>query len=383
MKNTLIFSKMSFAVIVILLLIVIFERAYIGSNLWRYTHWLFNYDIEFVKRGLAGQILFLTHYDVGFSELQKVWLSIAILASIAFSLIVARTFFSPKNNVNTLFFLLALISSATVQHFIYDFGRFDSINLILAILSLFLIQKLNNAFLYFLIPILCILMVLFHEAAFFMFIPLIMSYWLYVQPKNFIAKALILVVIIICTYFVSTKGLVENMNLKEHHTYLEIKYGSDISISSLNVLHRNIKENLDFTTGSLDEKRAYDHLAFFITFLPLFFIFFKIISTSTSCHNNKFYYRLLVASCFSPILLYPVGEDHFRWWAIVFTNLFIITSLIAYQSKDARDEIFAITTKYKKLILMIIVFSIILGPLGNPSAYPFTINQYFINAYDL
>lgn len=383
MINLLKNSKFYFAVISLFLLMLIFERAFIGSNSWRYTHWLFNYDIEFVKRGFAGQILLITNYDMSFLQLEKVWLSITLTVSIIFSLIVARSFLLSKEKNNVHFFLLALISSATLQHFVYDFGRFDSINLIITMIALVLINKLTDKTLFLLMPALSLIMILVHEAAFFLFIPLIISYWLYIHPKTLFGKFIVFAFIIISTYLVSTKGLVDSMSLKEHHTYLEQKYETIISESSLNVLHRNLKDNIEFTAESIDKKRIFDHIGFFITFFPLFFILGKILLSISNFVNNKYHYYLIITACFTPLALYPLGEDHFRWWAIVITNLFLIISLFAYKSSNVYDKIAEITHKHKKMIIVTITLSIILGPLGNPSAYPFTLNQYFIDTFNL
>jgi hypothetical protein len=384
MKNSAKQSKYFLWIITLLLLAIIFERAFVGSNSWRYTHWLFNYDVEFVKRGLAGQLLLITNYDTNFSNLEPIWKSITWIALLLFTFVVARSFLSINQiKSNLLLFILAISSSATLQHFIYDFGRFDTVNLIISMIALLSINKLSDKALYLIIPFLCSVMILVHEASFFLFTPVIMSYWLYKSPKNILGKGIVFISILVLTYLVSTKGLIQTLSLKEHQMILEEKYGTNISASSLNVLHRDLKDNIKFTANSIDKKRVYDHIAFFITFLPLFIVLGKIISAIAQHAKTKKLFFLLVLSCVTPLALYPLGEDHFRWWAVGITNIFLIISLLTYQSQSITNDVIKVCELNKKLIITSIVLSLVLGPLGNPSAYPFTLNQYFIEALNL
>jgi hypothetical protein len=366
------------------LLILIYERAYIGGNDWRFTHLLFNYEIEFVKRGAIGELLRVLNYEISFSKIQYLWNGIAWITSLLFAYIIGRVLYIKQNTQGiTLFFIAALTSSATIQHFVYDLGRFDSINLIFAIACFLAIEKLSNRLLILIVPTLCTVMLLIHEATFFLFIPMVISYWIFKKPSGIVIKTLVSLLLVTATYIISTQGLVENESFNSHYERLLKQYGSNVSASSVNVLHRDVEENLQFTAESLDTKKIYDHLSLLIGLGPLFFLFLKIMYNIKQDMRFKENWRLLlfVFSCMTPLLLYPLGEDHFRWWAILFTNLFIALAILAYQNENIYKNIESVFMTHKRLVITSIVLSVILGPLGNPSAYPYTINQYLINLF--
>jgi len=377
-------SKYFILFFAIILLALIFERAFVGGNSWRYTHWLFDYDLGFIKRGLIGQLINDYNIKKSYINIEIIWSLVLFILYSVFMYIISRNL---KKEGQTsplfLFAFVALTSSATLQHFTYDFGRFDSINLILTMLLLLTIPKTPEKLLYIIIPVTSTVMVLIHEASFFLFIPLIISYWYFIYPTKLTPKLLSLIFVTIATFFIATQGKLESIDLPTHYALLFEKYGNNVSESSLQVLHRSLDQNLNFTMSSMDNKRLYDHIAFLITFLPLFIVFFKIFKKIFRQSETNISHAIVFVSCFSPLILYPLVEDQFRWWAIVITNLFMILSLWAHQYKTINQIIYNTFFQHKKLIFTSIILSMMLGPLGNPSAYPFTINQYFIHLFGI
>lgn len=366
------------------LIAIIFERSYVGGNDWRFTHWLFNYQIEFVKRGLLGEILTELNFYKSYANLQIIWLCISCSLSIIYFYIISRTIHFEKTTIPFLLFsILALTSSGTLQHFIYDFGRFDSVNLILLMVTLLIIPKINHKVLPFLIATVASIMILIHEASFFLFVPLMISYWYFIDPKDLSQKLIVSLFIVFITFLVSTKGKFQSENLNQHYTQATKEYGTNVSKSSLAVLHRDFNQNVEFTIKSINQKRIFDYISFIISSLPIFILFFVIFKSLLKLTETNITHILLVLACFAPLALYPLGEDHFRWWSIVITNIFIIVSLLAYHSEAIYNIVAEKTYHHKKLIFTAIIFSFLLGPLGNPSAYPFTINQFFIQLFEL
>lgn len=367
-------------VITVILLILILERAYVGGNDWRYTHWLFSYESGFIKRGLVGSFFELLGLNNDFFAITYWWNSVVFLVVCAFAYLSFRWLHNGKVSKGVLIFgLVFLTSSATVQHFTYDLGRFDSLNFLVTLVLLGVIshyQALPKRMVYALVMTLCALMILIHEAAFFMFVPLVFAYWLYKDQTGLFYKLIGFVFICIFTVFISTQGLLKEPEFNEYQASLIAKHGTQVSESSLNVLQRDVKSNVAFTAQSLDTKRLIDHLAFFVAFTPLFYLFFLVFV------NTKLNWRmvLLLSSAWAPLVLYPLGEDHFRWWAMAVTNFFMVLLFLTFQHVEFRNRIAEVFTKKAKLSYFIIVLSILLGPLGNPSAYPFTLNQYIVKA---
>ena len=86
---------------------------------------------------------------------------------------------------------------------------------------------------------------------------------------------------------------------------------------------------------------------------------------------NGFSKKLLFfASALGPLLgLYPLGHDHFRWWALALTNLFVILSIIAYYEQAFKKLIISTFYKYQVLVVVILVSSVVVGAMGVTSAF--------------
>jgi hypothetical protein len=64
------------------------------------------------------------------------------------------------------------------------------------------------------------------------------------------------------------------------------------------------------------------------------------------------------------LVLYPLGIDHFRWWALSLTNLFIITSFLMLSEKAFLESVFKFIEEHKRLVIGISVFGLLTGPIG-------------------
>ena len=76
---------------------------------------------------------------------------------------------------------MVFTSPLTTQHFIYDLGRFDIINFVITFLCFFIIEKFykKNLLVFILIGLLISIMILIHEASFFMFVFPIFAFWFF------------------------------------------------------------------------------------------------------------------------------------------------------------------------------------------------------------
>ena len=73
---------------------------------------------------------------------------------------------------------MVFVSPLTLQHFIFEIGRFEIINILITLLSFLIIEKFHkNTFLVliFIFPLLNF-MLLIHEGSFFMYIPMIFGF---------------------------------------------------------------------------------------------------------------------------------------------------------------------------------------------------------------
>ena len=83
-------------------------------------------------------------------------------------------------------------------------------------------------------------------------------------------------------------------------------------------------------------------------------------------------YRLigLIAS-FSPLMLYPIGYDHFRWWALSLTNLFVALTLMARNQSFAAHLQYTLVSHRMMVIFGVVGLSIWCGPILDVASYEF------------
>jgi len=265
-----------------------------------------------------------------------------------------------------LFFLIAVFHSATLQHFHYDLGRFDQIGLIAIILLIIKLPNLSQIFQVIIISITFLILILIHEAIFIMFGPLILGYWIFADNKIFrsnITKFLIFIFLGIATLLVSKYGLMKVINSDTYFEILKIEYGKIVDYGAILTLYRNLSDNLKFANNigfSIGH-----HLMMLIVVGPIIFLlsilFFKYLHIARKL-NVKTKYYFLMMSAFSPLLLYPIAVDRFRWISITITNLFIVIAILI-KDNNFKVELINTLEKYRLILFSTLIFSLILGPL--------------------
>ena len=96
--------------------------------------------------------------------------------------------------------------------------------------------------------------------------------------------------------------------------------------------------------------------------LPFFVLIYRFTSSMRSVAGYK--YNLLALASLSPLALYPLGYDSFRWWSLAITNFIIVIILVANLDKKIADNLFAFMEKNRQLAILVVVLGFISGPLG-------------------
>lgn len=279
----------------------------------------------------------------------------------------------PGNIGMYLFFFCAVANPATLQHFVFDAGRFDGFCLLLALMSLLSVELFSQYRSLFLIFILSIISILIHEASFFIFIPLVFSYFAYKNNKklNLYTVFISIFALFLVTYAISVLGLAQLYDIDHYYEILTMKYGSHINKNSLSVLYNG---SLDFNIKMTMEKvlnmnKFIHHLAMLLVFSPLIFLFYS----SLRCYLKKSsYFKILfIGSSLSPLFLYPLGFDHFRWWSLAITNLTISVCILTLDDEALLNFISETFYKYRNISLLFIIISLIVGPLCVMSSFKF------------
>ena len=346
------------------------------------TQYVFNYQFEFLKRGLLGELLRLSFDKVNSQIIYNISGFFLIILSVFFFKIFFLDFNKEKNIHKLIFSVMAFTSPLTLQHFIHDIGRQDIVNLLITFLSFFLIERFHkNYFLLFFTILLSIsTMLLIHEGSFFMFVPMIFGFWfLKNSNKNSVIIQLILIFIIVfITFYISNYGLSTKFTFIELNSYLLNRYFIPYDIdqivfiqkSALDVLFRDLFNTYDphvqyaiiedaivngFTIESL-----ISNLILILLLSPIFFIVYKIYFNIFKSSNLKTKIFLLLP--LSPFVLFLFGFDHMRWWALIFTNIFIAIFYLCKEKKDYQRIILNNVKEYKFLYFLLIFEAFLLGP---------------------
>ncbi len=152
---------------------------YLGTvNAWKATHWLFTYDLGFVKRGLLGTMASaMTPFDVT-----------PVAAIVAFSLGAAALFvvalgvfawpaFAKPLRWRTRAAALAALASPGFGYLLSDLGRFDIVNYALG-LGVIVATRAWGRFPDALFVVSAGVMLLIHEAALLLALPIVTLVWL-------------------------------------------------------------------------------------------------------------------------------------------------------------------------------------------------------------
>ncbi|MBW7856977.1 MAG: hypothetical protein H3C43_01430 [Leptonema sp. (in: Bacteria)] len=339
-----------------------------------YTGYLFNYENEFVKRGFIGEIIRLSGKPASFELVTQIGAISLILTTIVFFSI---SFYGFRNNLTetgaVLFILTLLTSSATLQHFYLEIGRFDVFNFFLALLCIWISFRVKSNIKYILILTLCSISILIHEAAFLMYIPMVMGFVLYntttkKQIFYLISTCLLLVTL---TWAVSTLGMVKKQNFEQHYLELISQYSNGhIDKGSVAVLHvtdwsKEMTASLMLLLNSesiVEHKRLLLYLGFFV----LLFSIITLQDFKQNAFNRK---HLILIFAISPLTLYPFGIDYYRWWSLAINNLLVSAALLSMYNTSFKQNLIQIFYRNQVLIILLAITSALNGPIGVNMAF--------------
>ena len=383
------FNSQNIYYIFIILISFVYLRAFGDVNTFTETQYLFNYEFEFLKRGFLGEILRLTFENVNSKHIYFFSLFFLILLLIFLSKIFFFDFNNKTNIYKLIFSITILICPLTLQHFIDDIGRQDIVNLLITLFTFFLIKKFykSNFFLATLVLFNSCIMLLIHEVSFFLFIPMIFSFWFLKSSQKNISFLILLsfLFIITITALISTHGLSTKFSYVDLNMYLLERYFFPFEIDeivfikndALMVLYRdlfnsydpNVENGIirDTIQGAFKLDVLNTNLILIILLSPIFFIAYKLYFEFFKISNFKTKFFLI--SALTPLIMFLLGYDHMRWWSIFFTNIFIAIFYLSKENNLYQKIIMNNVKKYQKLYLYLIPVSFLLGPVKATSTF--------------
>ena len=371
-NNTWLFLALSLSIIFLVWLranpeLFIFGESYLSN--WKYTHYLFSYESGFVKRGLIGELISILPIYASYSVINIIaYSSVFILCSI-FILIFIKLWVKHQEHYGFfLFMLLVLTSPATLQHFFYDVGRFDIYIYICSTSIMYGIYTFGSKhyiITFFLVSCFLSILILIHEATFFTITPLVLMFWHYIDSskKTIVLQIVSFMIVFLLTYLVSTKGDYTALTAEDHVLKLQSIYGSRVSKLSVDVLHNiSLEENIFLTIkNGLTLDSLSNHIYFLLFSLPSFYFSLGLYHRLKEHITIKI--GMLFLSVSSPLALYPLGYDYFRWWSFTITNVILVIIFLCLKNSKFSEAIFKYFEDKRKLVFFIIVLGFISGPL--------------------
>ena len=383
------FDSKNIYFIFIILISFVYLRAFGDVNTFTETQYLFNYEFEFLKRGFLGEILRLTFENVNSKDIYLFSLFFLILLLIFLSKIFYFDFNKKTNIYKLIFSITILICPLTLQHFIHDIGRQDIVNILITLFTFFLIKKFykSNFFLASLVLFNSCIMLLIHEASFFLFIPMIFGFWFLKSPQKNILFLILLsfLFIITITAVISTNGLSTKFSCVDLNMYFLERYVFHLKIDeivfinndALMVLYRdlfnsydpNVQHGIirDTIEGAFKINFLKINLILVILLSPIFFIAYKLYFEFFKISNFKT--KFFLVSALTPLIMFLLGYDHMRWWSIFFTNIFIAIFYLCKENNLYQKVIINNVKKNQRLYLYLISVSFLLGPVKATSTF--------------
>ncbi len=290
---------------------------------WAYTHFLFNYEAGFIKRGLIGEIFHTLNptYSDNYLWFTVVNLSLFIFA-VSSLLYCLYTLVNRKNSLLTAAALL-FASSLSPVYLAHTIGYFDVIGLLAVII---LTQLLNTTYSQWLILPVTLLCLLIHESFFIIFFPLLFIHVIFLQTKN-INKNTLLLAGVYATISFPVAFLLANYALLDLSSRLILQNQLEqiashpLRYDGFSVLVRGIGDNYGIMEPSLFS--LWSNLESLPVTLPTTIVLNIAIWKIVRPHYNASITLLICLASFSPLAMHILAWDTHRWNALMITTSFL------------------------------------------------------------
>ena len=333
---------------------------------WVLEHWVFTYEYEFIKRALVGETIRQLQVDASEATLSRIANSVSVASVAVLALFFyTRVVVSGREAGEWLFLFLATTHFATLQHFLFDAGRFDHLGVLLLLASILGTERLPPGPSLLAVVSLSGIGILVHEAFYFMFVPMSLAYWLYHNREvagSFPSALISGVVLSLATWLVARHGGVDSMTWAEYVAARQSTYGW--TRGAVEVLFQRTDTH-NSLVQLLSWKTVVDHVLFAAVLLPTVVLVFRLLRRYRATQSGVTYVdTTLFVAALCPLLLYVFGYDFGRWWAAAITNLFIMLALL-FRSANLRSALHSTLADNRMLVVATVALSLVVGPVGD------------------
>lgn len=358
--------KISLYLLVLLAIIIFFRAAEFSFKLkiddYLYTSWLFNYDYGFMRRALPGEILSFFNLDYGYRSIRAIAAIILLILFYLFSYLVITSLNHLNIHKNKALYITSfMFLPFLTTEWILELGRFDQIIQIMQLICVICIIKTSKYHLsFFLSSLTIVLSALIHEASLIIFIPTIILIF-HLKFKNKLTTSLLISFLLL-----TLMGMIFFGKIDAHHANLIIEKYKDLEKFNYYAVRTTRLSNLDniiVSYYSMMNNKTYIHIILSILYLYPIICFFKKVFGST-----KYFYIFIF--CLSPLSLSIIAFDYFRWIALTFFNLSILSFYLIISEQTKNLEIGHYLIERKNKVLAYGLVSLMVGALGVVNLFP-------------
>ena len=331
------------------------------------TLWVIDYQDEFLKRALAGEIL--QHVTGAIYHLATINLIVkgAIYSfAVTFALFVARFY---RNNMAVAIGLL--LSAFAIQQFGYDVGRFDPINQLITIVILFVISISRSWMAVFIAISLSIFMLMVHEAAALLNIPVVFVALCFLACRDDVSLRLslqpALVYLLVCLVafaLVIAFGGFDKHTPEQWQAYILAK-PADFTLdpAALGVQGASLQHSVSMSVERLFSASTLGRLLRALLVSGATLILMTKSYKVVVLQYPKAIARLIWLPILAIVPMFFLGIDFYRWISAMQLGYFLLLGVILYH-RHLKLEV------GNKLLFVWILLSLYSGPFGVTVALP-------------
>jgi hypothetical protein len=355
---------------------------------WAATHWLFNYQEGYIKRGLIGTIYQIFENPVTLRNLYITTILISIFTSFLFVYLCSSVLFyslkgsesvnsiNSKNNQSSSVMAVVIViwlvsASGLIQQVFQDLGRFDVFGwlaLSISFISIFRAKKYISLIIIFLVSLISIFI---HEGFFFWVPWMSLGMWLahnQIKKQDFLLLSLFVTFLTISLAYTVGSSYSAYFSFEEAKTHLSARSNFNVSELSLMIHYRDLSDNLTYAAErSWNTRRLLGLILGGIILLPYAILIWFLLLKNVGKFLSKFFSLALIIFGFTPILLFLVGHDQGRWLSMININFAFIVLTIFRKNPTL---ICQLSNKWALLFIMASVLQLGLGRFGVTATFP-------------
>lgn len=349
------FENKNWFIVITAILLITMLKGIRFPNMWSYSHFLFNYDHGFVKRGLIGAIMglfnspFLISYEFFF-----LFSIIIFIINIVLLCLLIRDMTDSQNNISGLS-AMVFASSLAIVFLSHTVGYFDHLGLMIALIT-FRMNGFYKKFRFLLITLPFVLLI--HEAILIIFYPVIfISLLLSIEKEE--RKKKLITLWVFSAVLVIFVGIISNSQLtmpeaKDMYTRLQAKIAYPLRQDAFLVLTRDSKANFEIMKSiwHSPETSGQFTTSLIVTAPSFLVLIYLVILILRKAKVNFNLIMFSAAAALSPMLMHLAGWDMHRWNTLVITTSFLMFYVVFTKNKN---ESFT-ASGYLISILVLVIF---------------------------